>query len=123
MYSGLFFKLRDYLPLSALLTLYRSLFEPHLLYCNIIWCNTFPSYLYKLQTLQKKVIRTMFWSHFRDHTGPLFESSGVLKLTDLNIFLNVCTVYQVLNQGCQTYGPRAGSGPLDGFNPARTCRE
>lgn len=97
-YSGLFFRLRDYLPLSALLILYRSLFEPHLLYCNIIWCNTFPSYLLRLQLLQKKVIRTIFWAHFRDHTGPLFESAGLLNLTDLNVLLNVCTVYQVVNQ-------------------------
>ena len=89
-YSGLFFKLRDYLPLSALLILYRSLFEPHLFYCNIIWCNTFPSYLHKLQSLQNKVIRTIFWAHFREHTGPLFEGPGILKLADLNVFLNLC---------------------------------
>ena len=98
MYSGLFFKLRDHLPLSALLTLYRSLFEPHLFYCNIIWCNTFPSYLHKLQSLQNKVIRTIFWAHFREHTGPLFEGPGILKLADPNVFLNLCIVYQVVNQ-------------------------
>jgi hypothetical protein len=98
MYSGLFFKLRDNLPLSALLTLYRSLFEPHLFYCNIIWCNTFPSYLHKLQSLQNKVIRTIFWAHFREHTGPLFEGPGILKLADPNVFLNLCIVYQVVNQ-------------------------
>lgn len=48
-YVGLFFKLRHFLPVEALLTLYRSLFESHLNYCNVIWSNTYPSYLKKLQ--------------------------------------------------------------------------
>ena len=47
-YVGLFYKIRHFLPLSTLLTLYKSLFEPHITYCNIIWCNTFPSHLLKL---------------------------------------------------------------------------
>ena len=55
-YVGLFFKLRHFLPGKALVTLYRSLFEPHLNYCNIIWSNTFPSHLWKLTILQKKII-------------------------------------------------------------------
>lgn len=33
---GLFFKIRHLLPFEALLTLYRSLFEPYLNYCNVI---------------------------------------------------------------------------------------
>uniref|UniRef100_A0A6Q2ZN45 Reverse transcriptase domain-containing protein n=1 Tax=Esox lucius TaxID=8010 RepID=A0A6Q2ZN45_ESOLU len=40
-YVGLFYKIRHFLPLSALLVLYKTLFEPHLNYCNVIWCNTF----------------------------------------------------------------------------------
>ena len=55
-YVGLFFKLRHFLPGEALVTLYWSLFEPHLNYCNIIWSNTFPSHLWKLTILQKKII-------------------------------------------------------------------
>ena len=46
-YVGLFYKIRHILPLSALLTLYKTLFEPHLNYCNVIWCNTLPSQLKK----------------------------------------------------------------------------
>lgn len=98
MYSGLFYKLRYHLPSSALLILYRSLFEPHLHYCNIIWCNTYPSYLHKLQCLQKKVIRTIFWSHSRSHTAPLFKAARILKLEDLNTFLNAVTIHQVINK-------------------------
>ena len=42
-YVSLFYKIRYFLPLSALSTLYKTLFEPHLNYCNVIWCNTFTS--------------------------------------------------------------------------------
>ena len=58
-YVGLFYKLRHILPLSALLTLYRSLFEPHIFYCNTIWCNTYPTNLNKLKVLQNKINRVI----------------------------------------------------------------
>lgn len=58
----LFFKLRHFLPFKAIVTLYRSLFEPHLNYCNVTWCNTCWSYPMKGQILQKKVIRAISWS-------------------------------------------------------------
>lgn len=39
-FSALFFKIRQYLPLSALFTLFKTLHKPCLNYCNVIWCNT-----------------------------------------------------------------------------------
>ncbi len=96
-YVGLFFKLRHFLPLSALLTLYKTLFEPHINYCNIIWCNTFPSHLQKLQILQKKVVRALSWSHFNAPTKPVFHAYGLLRLTECNIFHNACMMYQVVH--------------------------
>lgn len=50
----LFFKLRHLLPHAILLTLYKTLFEPHLNYCNIIWCNTYPTHLIKIRNSTKK---------------------------------------------------------------------
>ena len=97
-YVGLFFKLRHFLPLSALLTLYRSLFEPHINYCNIVWCNTFPSHLTKLQSLQKKIVRAISWSDFTAPSGPLFYKYGLMRLSDINIYHNACVLYQVVNR-------------------------
>ena len=92
-----FYKIRHFLPLSTLLTLYKSLFEPHITYCNIIWCNTYPSHLLKLQSLQKKIIRAISWSKFNAPTASLFHSYGLLKLPEINTYHNACTMYQVVN--------------------------
>lgn len=96
-YVGLFFKLQHFLPTEALITLYRSLFEPHLNYCNIIWNNTFPSYLGKLMILQKKILRALSWSKFDAPTDPLFHCFGLLKIPELNLFHNACTMYNVVH--------------------------
>lgn len=97
-YVGLFYKLRYDLPFDALLTLYRSLFESHLNYCNIIWCNTYPSHLEKLQILQKKVIRVISWANYDAPSGPLFYRNKLLKLAECNSFQNACIMYNVVHK-------------------------
>ena len=97
-YVGLFYKIRYFLPLPALLTLYRSLLEPHLTYCNIIWCNTSPSFLLKLESLQKKVIRAISWSDYHAHTPPLFLKYGLLRLPELKTLHNACLMFQISHQ-------------------------
>ena len=95
-YVGLFFKLRHLLPRSVLLTLYKTLFEPHLIYCNIIWDNTYPSHLKKLETLQKKIIRAISWSRANSPTSHLFALYGILRLKEHIYFHNACTMYRVV---------------------------
>uniref|UniRef100_A0A3B1IHU1 Reverse transcriptase domain-containing protein n=1 Tax=Astyanax mexicanus TaxID=7994 RepID=A0A3B1IHU1_ASTMX len=97
-YVGLFLKLRQFLPGEALLTLYRTLFEPHLNYCNIIWSNTFSCHLRKLHILQKKIIRIISWASSDAPSDPLFCQLGLLKITELNIFHNACVMYSVVNK-------------------------
>uniref|UniRef100_A0A3P9KPY0 Reverse transcriptase domain-containing protein n=1 Tax=Oryzias latipes TaxID=8090 RepID=A0A3P9KPY0_ORYLA len=95
---GLFYKIRHILPSDALLTLYRSLFEPHLNYCNIIWNNTYSTYTAKLLITQKKAIRAITWSTPNSPTDPLFHRYSLLKLPELNTYHNACTMYSVVNK-------------------------
>lgn len=95
---GLLFKVRNFLPLQALLTLYRSLFEPHLNYCNVIWNNTYPTYTTKLLTLQKKALRAISWAAYNSPSDPLFHRYKLLKLPEINVLQNACVMYKV------TYG-------------------
>lgn len=81
------------LPLEALLPLYRSLFEPHLCYCNIIWNNTYPTYTEKLLA-----IRAISWSKQISPTNPLFYRYGLLKLPEYNLYQNACVMYQVVHR-------------------------
>lgn len=96
-YVGLFYKIRHVLPLSALLLLYKTLFEPHLNYCNVIWCNTFTSHLKNLASLQKKAIRALSWSEINSPTHPLFYRFELLRLTELNKYHNACLMFQIVN--------------------------
>ena len=86
-----------HLPNKVKHTVYKTLFEPHLNYCNVIWCNTFPTHLLKLKSLQKKIIRIISWSDFDAHTAPLFHRYGLLRLDELNTYHNACLIFQVVN--------------------------
>jgi len=72
-YVDLFYKIRHFLPLSALFMLYKTLFEPHLNNCNVIWCNTFTSHLKKLESLQKKAIRALSLSEINSTPSALYS--------------------------------------------------
>ena len=96
-YLGLFYKLRHFLPKSAMIVLYKTLFEPHLDYCNVIWCNTYETHLSKLLILQRKIIRAISWAERSAHAPPLFLRLGLMRLTDFNEYHNVCIMFQVVN--------------------------
>ena len=78
-YVGIFCKLKHYLPLYTLRTLYNSLVLPRLTYGILAW-GTNQSHLFKLQ---KKAIRIVTNSKFNEHTEPLFKALNLLKLEDL----------------------------------------
>lgn len=71
-YAALFFKVGHYPPLSAFPTMYKTLYEPHLNDCNVIWCNTLPTHLKKLEILPR-VIPAITWSKFTSHTRKKFK--------------------------------------------------
>ena len=74
---------KHFLPLSALKSLYFALFHSHILYCPSIYSCTSNSNMKKINNLQKKVIRIITNSKFRDHTLPLFTSLNILPLDKL----------------------------------------
>ena len=54
---GVLYRVRFQLPSKILLTLYNSLIFSAISYCNIVWGNTFSTYVNKLFILQKRTIR------------------------------------------------------------------
>ena len=69
---GLIIKARIILDIDSIVMLYNAIVKPYFIYCNIIWGNTFTTYLKKLEKLQKKLLRVMTSSEYNSHTGPLF---------------------------------------------------
>lgn len=70
--------LKDFLPSKCLLQLYYALVQPYLNYCTLTWMNTSKTNKLRLQTLQKRAIRSILHQPFREHSQPLFNKLKVL---------------------------------------------
>ena len=62
-------KLKHLLPRYILLTLYKSLVMPHLLYGIHLWGSKYK----KLEKLQKRAIRIIKGASYNAHTEPIFK--------------------------------------------------
>ena len=91
---GVLYRLRDYLPLKTLISLYYSFIYPYLIYCNLIWGSTFQTHLKPLEILQKKAIRNINRAPYDSHTNQLFIRNKLLKLKDINLFYQSIHVYK-----------------------------
>ena len=92
--SGLFYKIRHYVPKDALLLLYHAIFAPFLAYGVSTWGLTYPSLLDHILILQKKIIRIITFNEVTAPSGPLFDILQILKLNDI-IFIHIVSfVYE-----------------------------
>ena len=77
---GTFYKLRHYVPLDTLISIYYALFCPFLTYGIVFWGATCENLLKPVLTAQKKVIRAITCSEPTAHSSPLFSGLKILKL-------------------------------------------
>ena len=52
----------------------------------MIWTSTYPNRLKSIYMLEKKILRVMTFSTFRQETRPLFENLGILNIYELNTY-------------------------------------
>ena len=96
--SGIFFKIRHYIPLQPLISLYHSLFSSFLNYGITAWGLTYDTYLKPLFLLQKKILRCISFQNFAAPSAPIFHSLRILKLEDM-IHFNILTfAYKAINK-------------------------
>ena len=94
---GIIAKVRHLLPLSHTCILYRTLVEPYLNYCNLVWASQHKrGNLEKILKVQKKYCRIITFSEFQAHSGPLFKQLAFLTVYSifrfqLAIFMYKCT--------------------------------
>ena len=91
---GIIIKLRKLFNKRTLLSLYYSLVLPYLTYCIIVWGSACKTYIDKISKLQKKVIRLITFSSYREHTGPLLCNLKLLNLSNLYKFECVSFLYK-----------------------------
>ena len=84
---GVIVRARRVLNSDALLTLYYSFIYPFFTYCNHVWGSAYATSLKPLLLLQKRSVRIITFSGYRDHSDPLFHELGLLKISDINKYV------------------------------------
>ena len=96
---GIIKRVRTFLPPHSLLTLYRTLIEPYLRYCNTVWGQCSDTLKEKLQCLQNRVARAIAVQRYDEanHRNILndFEWLNIRHLIDYD--LGVLLMYKTVN--------------------------
>ena len=95
---GILNKAKHILATNHLKMLYRSLIEPYLNYCCIVWASPVKnSSLETLFKLQKRSVRTICFATYRAHSRPLFNKLAILNIYDLCLTQILTYVYKSIN--------------------------
>ena len=87
-------KVRHYVPEHELISVYHAIFSSHMTYgCQIWGQNSSSCHFKKIYQLQKKAIRIITFSGYKDHTEPLFKKLNILKLEDQISLFNCLLVH------------------------------
>lgn len=94
--NGIIAKLRHFLPLNLLKSVYYSLFQSHLSYgLQIFGSNLSPNS--RLYSLQKVALRLMTFSNPRSHSKPLFLALDIPDIKQLLFLSNVLLISKSLS--------------------------
>ena len=91
---GILSKGKAHLKTKTLTMLYYAFAYPYLSYCNHVWGNTCSSYLDKLFTLQKKLVRLIYNASYDANTGKIFSNLKIIKIHDINTLLTAIHMYK-----------------------------
>jgi len=83
------------LNFDALKTLYHSVVYPYLDYCIEVYGSAKSSIIEPLCRMQRKVILSITYSHYRADTAPVFERCKELPLSEIHVFKTALFMYRV----------------------------
>ena len=91
------------LPLSALISLYTSIVEPHFQYCCSVWGCAGTTEINLLQKLQNRPARIVINSSFDTHSNQLIEKLGWKTINELIDIESKTMVFKSLNELAPPY--------------------
>ena len=94
--NALLFKMRKYVSLKILRSIYFAIFDSYLSYCCLVWAQNF-STIQQILILQKKAVRIINFQPRNFHTSPLFKQNSILKFQDKICLKNILFVSKSLN--------------------------
>ena len=74
--TGVFFKIRHFVPLDAL-------FYPFVSYGIAVWGLTNKTFINTVFIIQKKILKAITFSDMNAHSDPIFSKLGLLKVGDI----------------------------------------
>ena len=95
--NGILSKLRHFIPMSVLRSIYFALFHSHMSYAAIVWGQGL-NHNSRIFKLQRRCIRIMNFSDFNADTQPLFTVSNIPYLPEFIFACNIKLVHQTLNK-------------------------
>jgi len=81
--NGIIYSVKNMLPTKSLLQLYHALIQPYLNYCTLTWMSTSKTNKIRLQTLQKRAVRSVLHLPSKEHSLPLFSKLKLLPIHNL----------------------------------------
>ena len=97
--NGILHRLKYIYPQSILITLYKSLFVPHINYGSLLWGHTGGA----LDKIQKKAVRTITYSNCIAHSEPLLKELNLLKVKDLFELKNLKFLFKLYHNNLPPY--------------------
>eukprot|EP00111_Clytia_hemisphaerica_P010587 TCONS_00030955-protein len=94
--NGAISKLRHYVPIHILLTIYHAIFASHVCYASQLWGLCDNTITYRILTLQNTALRLMRFSEPRTSATPLFAELKLLKIFDQMKVINILYIQKYL---------------------------
>ena len=94
--NAFLFKMRKYVSLKILRSIYFAIFDSYLSYCCLVWSQNF-SNIPLILILEEKAVRIINFQPRNFHTSPLFKQISILKFQDKICLENILIVSKSLN--------------------------
>ena len=96
-YTGIFSKVRHYLPITYRKTVYNAFIFSRLNYGSEIYINTTKKYINPLIVTQNKLLRILQFKNIRTPLKDLYREFNTLKLKDLHHYNLCCIVHKFIH--------------------------
>ena len=94
--NGLLSKIRHYVPLEQLKSIYYAIFSSHLSYGSQVWGQKLLD-THLIRKLQNRAIRIINFKPSNYNTNNLYKTSNILKINDMVKVENILFIYDYLN--------------------------
>ena len=94
---AILYKVKDMLNQRALYILYCTMVVPYITYCLEIWGNAYPTHTQPIFILQKRAVRIITKSNYREPSNELFIKLRAFKFMDLVDYKIALIMYKVYN--------------------------